>query len=308
MRAPGYLVQSDDDGNPYIDTSETAVPVQWRLYERHINQLTLRVTDIIDDARILHHSFTDIQLGDGAALRWLNNRQRTLLSQYRDGLKGVASVTVRTLAPRSMPATGRRVGLTPAGTPYEITEDGEDGYAVYLSPGDVPYVDAATVPIADDPITDGWPLPVEVISVTAMKAEWTDGKKLPVTVTTENERSVSKPGRWLHAFASGNRIAPLTRPGQPAASDEWNNVVAVELSFIPLSRLTAICCAVAMPTVLGEALIAAMAEMFARQSRDCTPQERQDFSVAAKVAESRLSNLTSDILGESSTRMVTFKG
>lgn len=306
MRAPGYLVQSDDDGFPYVDVSDDATPVQWRLYERHINQLTLRATDIVDDARILHHSFTDIQLGDGAALRWLNNRQRTLLGQYSSTLQGVASVTVRTLA--QMPDVGSRVGLTPSGTPYAITEDGEDGYAVYLAPGDVPYIDAATVPIADDPVADGWPLPVEVIRVTAVKAEWTDGSKRPITVSTENERSVGKPGRQLVAFASGNRIAPLYPPGQVWATTDWPQVVAIDVSFIPLSRLTALCCAVAMPTVLGEALIAGMAEMFARQSKDCTPQERAEFSAAAKLAESRLSSLTADILGEAATRHVVFKG
>lgn len=306
MSIPGYQLQRTATGAPYVDLSATAVPVQWRLYERHTNALTMTAQDIIEDARLRHWSFADVQLGDGAAVRWLNTRQRFLLLKFREGLKGVVTLTVRTKA--VMPSPGRRIGVTPRGTPYELEDEG-DGYAVYLAPASrAPYIDLSGVPIADAPLDDGFPLPVEVISVTALKGVYVDGQTIPVTVTMEQQRSVSLSGRQLTAFASGSRIAPLRNPGAPLASQSWESITAVEVSYIAMARITALCCLLSFPSVLVEALTAGMAKFFATQSKLCTPDERRDFFEAARTAEEQLESASNDILGEAPTRSVIFKG
>jgi hypothetical protein len=304
---PGYNTRQTVGGTPYVDLSGASTPIQWRLYERHTNQLTMSVREIIDDARTQHWSFAEVQLGDGAAVRWINNRQRRLLLQFRDGLKGVVTLTVRTTATPNV-APGNRIGITPKGTPYLLDKPG-DGYAVYLTDArKAPYFDASGVPITDTPLDDGWPLPIEVLSVTAAKGIASDATMQPIDVRTENERSTGRPGRRLTAFASGNRIAPLRRSDSAFVSEFWNSVSFMELSYIAIARVTDLCCLVELPAVLAEALIAGLCEYLANQSKSCTPQERAQFAGTARRAELQLRDASSDILGEAATRSVTFKG
>lgn len=308
MSLPGYLTHVTDSGIPYVDLSASAVPVQWRLYERHTNALTLSARDIVEDARIRHWSFSEIQLGDGAATRYLNTLQRHLLLRVRDGLKGVMTLTVRTRT--SMPATGTRIGVTPRGVPFLI-EDGDtsDGYAVYLSEGQqAPYIDMAGVPIAFRPLTDGFPLPAELISMTAFKGVLADGATIPVTVTTEQQRSVQMTGRSLTAFASGNRLVPLLPPGSPSALNTWTTAPYVEISYIAVARITALCCLLSFPTVLIDALTAGVAKLYAKQAKNCPPVEKAGFVSDAEKAEREITDSANDILGEPMSRSVTFKG
>jgi hypothetical protein len=303
---PGYQTQlTTAESAPYVDLSGDAVPVQWRLYERHTNSLTVTVRDIVDDARSAHWSFAQAVLADGAAVRFINRRQRALLLMFREELKGLVTVTVRTNS--VMPTPGYRVGTTPRGTPYLLDTAG-DGYAVYLTDTDeVPYIDTAGVPIASDPVAHGWPLPVEVVSLMAAKAQWTDGRTTPIAVVTENERSVQRPGTQLMAFATGSRIAPAAPFGAPGLQS-WQSMQAMELSYIPVARVTALCCMVTFPTILSDALIADLVELFANQSRACEPVTRAKFSADARLAEATLKRGSADILGEVPTRYVTFKG
>jgi len=306
---PGYPTLTTPSGVPYLDRANLPAPIQWVLAYRHTNALTLTTRDIVDNARMRHHLFADVEMPDGAAILWVNQRERYLLLTYRDGLKGVATKTVRTIA--TLPAPGYRIGVTPRGTPYLLDADEQpgDGYAVYLSDWTkAPYIDQAGVPIADKPLDDGWPLPVEVISTMAMKAQFSGGDELPIAIKLENERTVGLPGRQLTAFASGNRVAPMQRPGYPMASTGWGSVLATELSYIPLTRITNICCLVSFPAVLAEALVAGLAERFAKQAKGCTPAEQAQFANEARMAEKLLDDASSDILGELPSRSVVFKG
>jgi hypothetical protein len=190
-----------------------------------------------------------------------------------------------------------------------LLETAGDGYAVYLTESDdVPYFDTAGVPIANDPITDGWPLPVEVVSLMAAKSMSPDGSTTRITVVTENERSVGLPGTQLAAFATGSRIAPMPSAAVFNALQAWNSMEAMELSYIPVARVTALCCLVNFPTVLSDALLADLVEMFANQSKQCTPQERGAYSNAARLAEAQLKKSAASILGEVPTRNVIWKG
>jgi hypothetical protein len=56
--------------------------------------MTVTAQDLIDQARIRHWAFADVALGDGAALLFLNQRQRHLLLRFRDQLRGLVNTTV----------------------------------------------------------------------------------------------------------------------------------------------------------------------------------------------------------------------
>jgi len=303
---PGYKIRAGLSGAPYVDLSATATPVQWCLYQRHSNSLTVSGRDIVDDARTRHWSFSEIALPDGAAIRWLNNRQRHLLLKFRDGLKGVCTRTVRTMA-RPDTVAGTLIGVTARGVPYELTEDG-DGFAVFLAPGNSPYIDTAGVPIANDPKDDGWPLPFEVVSITAMKGILPDSTTVPVVVSMEQERTISMPGRQLTAFTSGNRVVPLLHPGMPAATEIWASITHTELSYIALARIRSICCLLLFPAVLVEALVAGLAAFFGTQAKQCPPVDRSDLVKDREKAESELVTFSQDILGEVPTRRVRYMG
>ncbi len=304
---PGYQSLQTGGGVSYVLTSPLGVPVQWVLYAKASNSLTLIAKDIIDDARIRHASFSDVQMPDGAAIRWLNQRQRYLLLMFRGALKGLVTKTVRTL--ERLPVGGTLVGVTQRGVPYRLETPG-DGYAIYLTDANqVPYIDTSGVPIADDPIHEGWPLPTEIISVMAFKGVQAEGaREVPITVKTEHERTTGLPGRMLAAFLSGNRVVPLRHRQVPMANDLWRMLESTELSYIGLARITSICCLLTLPTILTEALTAGLAELFAKQSKECTPVERAQFQNDARRAEGQLSEMSADMGGEMRTNSVIFKG
>lgn len=270
--------------------------------------MTVIVRDLVDAARIRHWSFIDVQLADGAAVLWLNQRQRHLLLKFRDALRGLIGSNVETAAT----VNGALVGVTAGGTPFYLTT-ADDGFAVLLNANGTPYVDTTATPIARDPYgqngaTPGWPLPPDAIALLAMTATFDNGSESPVAIVDESERLQSAPGRYLPAFVTGNRIVPIRPPTSFGLTDAWTAVVSVRLAYIGITTLSALSDTFVIPTALHESLIAGLAELFAKQSRNCSVAERQQFAEAARRAELEIAQGAFDVLGDMQVTNVIYEG
>lgn len=263
---------------------------------------------LIDTARVRHWSFIEVELADGAAVLWLNQRQRYLLLKFRDALRGLVGSSVQTAAT----VAGVLVGVDANGTPYYVTT-AADGWAVQINGNGTPYIDTSLPQIAKDPFgqsggTPGWPLPVDAIALLAMTATTNNGTELPITIVDEAERLRTAPTRYLPAFIAGNRIIPIRPPSTLGMSDDWSCVVSVQLSYIGLTSIAALTDPVTIPAPLVEPLLAGMAELFANQSRHCTTPERAAFREAARRAETEIAQSAFDILGDFQTTTVIYEG
>lgn len=306
------------------------------------------VSEIIESARIRHWSFTDVELGDGAALLFLNTKLRAIVLRNLTGMRSLLTATVQT----SANATGVLLSLTRDGVPY-WDGSGADGYAVAVDEDGVPYIDTNSVPLSTDPfgLSGGKPgiaLPRDVIALITCNAIGTDGVVRPIEVLEANARQQSPQGRDLTVVLTGNRLVPLRKPG--VTTDWWNSVASIRVSYIPLPQLTALSDPIALATVredayalaldgdgvpyldtasataivqdpfggqvsdvatmtaLADVLIADTAELFALQSQKCPPADRRAFSDAARRAEAEFDKMATDILGEFITTSVIFTG
>lgn len=260
--------------------------------------MTTMARELIDAARIRHWSFIEVQLADGAAVLYLNQRQRHLLLKFRDALRGLLGTNVET----ARTVNGALVGVTTGGTPYYLTTI-DDGFAVSLNANGVPYIDTTRSPLARDPYgenggTPGWPLPPDAIALLAMTAMFDGGAESPVTIVDESERLRAAPGRYLPAFVAGNRIVPIRPSSTMGMSDGWSSVTSVRLSYIGVTTITGLTDLVVIPAPLVEPLVAGLAELFAKQSRHCTVAERQQYAEAARRAEDEISEGAFDVLGD----------
>lgn len=270
--------------------------------------MTAIVRDLVDAARIRHWSFIDVQLADGAAVLWLNQRQRHLLLKFRDALRGLLGSNVETAAT----VGGALVGVTAGGTPFFLTTVA-DGFAVSVNANGTPYVDTTLAPIARDPYgqnggTPGWPLPPDSIALLAMTATFNNGTESPVQIVDESERLQAAPGRYLPAFVAGNRIVPIRPPTTFGITDAWTSVVSVRLAYIGITTITALTDTIIIPSPLHEPLIAGMAELFANQSRHCTMPERTAYREAARRAELEIAQGAFDVLGDMQLTNVIYEG
>jgi hypothetical protein len=269
--------------------------------------MTTTALELIEGARLRHWSFTETSLGDGAAVRFLNHRLRTLLLRYKSALRSVANATVRSAAVVS----GVLVGVDGDGVPYYLSTV-EDGYAVHLDGTGVPYIDTSEAPIAYDPLgirggTPGWPLPTDAIALLSFSVDYQDGSSGEVDVVDEALRHQGPPGHNPAAYLSGNRLVPI-RPAQPGGQDVWSSVTAARLSYLALPTVDALADPIALPAVLAEALVAALAEFFANQSKDCTQPERRDFAATARRTETELDQMALDVIGDLQVSSVIYEG
>lgn len=270
--------------------------------------MTAVVRDLIEAARIRHWSFIDVQLGDGAAVLWLNQRQRHLLLKFRDALRGLVGTSMKTAAA----VNGTLVGVNANGTPIYLTTVA-DGWPVSVNGNGTPYVDLTGPRITTDPFganggTPGWPLPSDAIALLAMTATFDNGTELPVTLVDESERLRVTPDRYLPAFVGQNRVVPIRPASSLGMVDSWSTVVAVQLSYIGLSAIAALTDALVLPAALHEPLVAGLAELFANQSKDCTTAERTGFREAARRAEGEIAESAFDILGDLQVTNVIYEG
>lgn len=267
------------------------------------------VRDVIDEARSKHWAFADVQLGDGAALLFINRRQRSLLLKFRDAVRAIVNQTMQ----QAGVVAGVLVGLDSGGVPYYLTTY-EDGYPIQFDGGGVPYIDTSAAPISYDPFgvnggTPGWPLPTDAIALLSLTAVYQDTTTGPIEVVDEAVRYQGPPTRYPTVYITGNRLVPLRKPsntsGQP---DIWTSVTAVQLSYIPFSSVALLTDALTLPGPLIEAIVSGLVEMLAMQSPKCTATERAGFTAARKEKEAEISVNAFDLLGDFQSSNVIYEG
>ncbi len=265
---------------------------------------------IIDTARLRHRAFADIQLPDGAALLFLNQRQRELLALAGTQIEGVVGTGLQ--YPLLTPGSGVLVSFAD-GVPY-VGVAGQDGWAVHVDANDVPYVDLTEPPVASDPLGDtpGFPLPPEMVRFVNVMALYGDGQWVPVDVGTQRQRNTALPGRNLQAYLAGNRLMPMRRGDTAAlnAADPWTGVTGVQFSYVAMETLTGLDDAIRLPMVLVGALTADVAAMLAAAAPAdaITLAERRDFREQAREARAELAVTSAGLVGAVRVNRVNFRG
>jgi hypothetical protein len=269
--------------------------------------MSLLVSDLIDAARIRHWSFTDVALGDGAVLLYLNQRQRAYMAQYGASLEGILGKSSQNPVNS---ATAVRVALS-NGVPL-FTAGVLDGYLQQYTIDGFPFYDTGTVLIAGDPFqqaggTAGFPMPADLLRLISVGLIH-QGINIPCELIAENERFERVPGRHPSAYLSNNRLIPITRAAPMPTSDRWFGVTSIVISYVPVPPvLTATASVVVLPDVLGEALTSDVAALFAGQSRDCTPIERAAFRNEATRCAAAIAEAASDMLGAVQQSSIIFR-
>lgn len=265
---------------------------------------------IIDSARLRHRAFSDVQMPDGAALLFLNQRQRELLAMAATSIEGIVGTGMQ--YPLLTPGTGVLVSFA-NGVPY-VGVAGQDGWVMHVDANDQPYVDITEPPIAADPIGDtpGFPLPPEMIRLVRVMALYRDGRWVEVDVATQQQRNTALPGRNLQAYIAGNRLMPMRRADTAAlnAADAWVGVTGIQFSYVAMETLTALGDTIRLPMVLVGALIADTAAMLAMaaQSEAITPAERGMFQSLAGQARQEMLNAGAQLLGAVRVNRVNYRG
>lgn len=267
------------------------------------------VQQIIDAARVRHWSFTDVELGDGAALLYLNERVRTHLGEHGSQIEGLVGSTIQHSLDRG---TGLLVALDEDDVPY-YTTTAEDGYAVHLDIDGVPYIDTDEPPIAGDPFgengaTPGFPLPRDVVRLISVGAIYGNGaRNIPIDVIPERERYTRAPGRNPTAFVSGNRLVPVMPTAGHNTGDRWNDVTALQISYVAVPDLTALTDRIPLPKVLCEALTADLALLFARQSPRCDKSDKAALTIEARDCAAAVAAASLDLLESVQQSSVLYK-
>lgn len=272
--------------------------------------MTITVAEIIDAARVRHWSFADVVLGDGAALLFLNARQRVHLANHGAQIEGIVgtSMTYTTALNTSGALIVLLNNVPTYGTTYA------DGYAAHVTGGGAIYIDTAEPTIAGDPFglhggTPGFPLPTDFVRLINVALTYTNGVLIPCDIIPERARHTTLPGRNPTAFVSGNRLVPLM-PNTIATNntgDRWFNVTAIEISYVAVQTLSALTDVVALPAVLCEALTADLAAMFAGQSKACPTAEKAWFAQEARQCAALVAGASLDMLDSPQQTRVLYK-
>lgn len=289
---------------------------------------------IIDSARIRHWAFSDLQVGDGAALLFLNSRLRTHLALHGakiEGLVGSSMSYSATLAPPTLLVTNTGsilvtnlgvgiqtvsgqtagIGIPQVALPYQ------DGWPVHLDANNVPYVDFSEAPIAGDPFginggTPGFPLPVDMIRLINVSLVYANpcGVQIPCDVIPESQRFTSQPGRNPLAFLSGNRLVPVRVYNTAGlnAGDRWSSVLSIQISYVGVQQLTTLDDVLNLPSVLAEALIADTANYMAMLSKLVPVAEKGGFASEAAKAGAMIATAALDLVNEPQQNSVHYMG
>lgn len=255
--------------------------------------LTITVRQLIDQARIRHHAFTDVEMPDGAALLYLNQRQRTLLAKYGPSIEGLVSSSQEVAAVIS----GALAGVDENGALYQTTTN-EIGFAVHLDGSDL-YVDPTENPLSVDPFgedggTPGFPLPSDFLRLINCTVVLDDHTLIPLVVQEEQLRL--QRNRMPVAFVNGNRLVPARPLSEGNTNDVWTRIVAVQVSYVAMRDFSAVDDVVHFPVALVETLLASLAAQFARQSPRMSPKERQEFANEERHAESQIQDVADQIV------------
>lgn len=252
------------------------------------------VQDVIDDARIRHHAFVEAMMPDGAALRFLNERQRAVLLSIVEDAEQVVG-EARELALTTL--DGAVVGVDSNGIPFYAT-DGTDGYAVALNANGVPYLDTSTV-LALDPFgesggTPGIPLPTDLLRITAALAVASDGAR-SIEILPERIAITQYGNRTPRAFINGGRLVPI----RLSETDQWSLTTSIRLSMVRCPVLASLADVLTLPDPCLPVLTAALAEFLSGASKGCTDADRRRFTDQRREAESVLrasiASLVSDV-------------
>lgn len=270
---------------------------------------TTTAQDIIDSARIRHHAFSDIEMPDGAAVLFLNQRQRDLLALGGADIDGLVGTGLQytILTPTTGVLSTFVNGVSAAATP------GQDGWVTHLDENDVPYIDQSEPMIAGDPLGDtpGFPLPAEMVRLINVMLLTRDGRLIPADVVQQRARNTALPGRNPQMYIAGNRLMPMRRFDAGSAqntADRWQEFVGIQLSYVAIERVTALTDAITLPTVLVGALIADLAQLFAMQSKLVSPAEKAMFRDEAAKARAEFLNAANGLTHGASTTTVRYRG
>ena len=262
--------------------------------------MTTTVRTIIDSARLRHWSFTDIALGDGAVLLFLNQLQNELLAIGGASIEGVTGTAIQYAVTPGVPITGQLVSWA-FGVPY-VGVQNQDGWAIHVDENGVPVLNPSEPAIAADPLAvlggvQGFPLPQDTVRLINVMLLFTAGSTgattfIPCSVTTERQRNAALPGRDPVAFLAGNRLIPmLSNAGTPPAqgslqntADRWYYVTGIQISYVGLQKLLGLDDELTLPAVLCGKLIADVACMLANQSKMVDAPTRATFGKAAADA------------------------
>ncbi len=285
---------------------------------------------LIDSARSRHWAFTDAQVGDGAAVLYLNSRLRThlaILGAKIEGLVGtsmtyafpVAGPTLLIANTGSILVTNFGIGIqvnTGLGLPI-VGSTYQDGWPVHLSVNNVPYSDFTEPPIAGDPFgahggTPGFPLPVDMIRLINVTLVYNNpvGFQIPCDVIPEAQRFTTQPGRNPTAFLSGNRLVPVRVYNTDGLNtgDRWSNVTNIQLSYVGIQTLGALDDVLNLPSVLTEALIADLASYFANLSKLVSSADKTMFAATARETAGMIASAALDMVNEPQQNSVQYKG
>jgi len=268
------------------------------------------VAELIDAARIRHWSFADLVLGDGAALLFLNARQRVHLANHGAQIEGLVGTSMSYAT--SITSTGTLVGLVSGVPVYGTTF--EDGYAAHLDGSGVPYIDTSEAPLATDPFglsggTPGFPLPTDFVRLINVALIYTNSVVIPCDVIPERARHTTLPGRNPAAFVSGNRLVPLFANAVATnnSGDRWYNVTSVQISYVAVQTLSALTDVVTLPTVLCEALTADLAAMMASQSKVCPVVDKQILIAEAQRSAAMVAEASLDMIDSAQNTSVLYR-
>lgn len=274
---------------------------------------TVSVQSLVDNARIRHWAFTDLQLGDGALLLYINQRLRTHLANYGAAIEGLVGTSMQYALTT---IGGVLIALDSGGIPVYATTY-QDGFPVQFDGGGVPFIDTSSPPISTDPFgqhggTPGFPLPadmIRLIDVTLVYSSPT-GQLIPCEVVPEAKRLLVMPGRDPVAFVSGNRLVPLF-PFVGAvnnSADRWFSVTAIQISYVAAQSLAALTDLLNLPSVLGEAMIADLACFMAYQSKTVATAEKVEFAAEAGRCAGLIANAALEMLHEPESDSVVYRG
>lgn len=266
------------------------------------------VSELIAAARVRHWSFTDVELGDGAAVLFLNQRQRTHLAQHGAQIEGIVGTSAQ-----------YTIGLSPRqaivamvnGVPTYSTGVA-DGFPVHLAAG-VPYINTSDVPIAGDPFgasggTPGFPLPADMVRLINVALVYTNNQVIPCDVIQERARHTWLPGRNPACFVSGNRLVPLLPLSTGNTNDRWNNVLSIQISYVAIQTLAALSDVLTLPAVLCEALTADLALLFAMQSKETDAATRSFFSAEAQRSANAIAEASLNLIESAQQSAVLYRG
>lgn len=269
---------------------------------------SVRPRDLIDSARTRHWAFSSIQFGDGAALLFLNQRQREHLAMAGADVEGIVGTAVQYAVGSAM--SGLLVSFT-GGVPIVAASDA-DGWVVHVDDDGVPFVDNSEPQIAVDPLgaRQGFPLPQEMVRLINVMLVYGTSQFVPCAVMNERARMSAMPGRDPVAFVAGNRLVPMRAktPNTLNTADRWQSVVGIQISYVAVDTLHTLDDTIMLPVVLCGAMIADLAHYFAMQTKDVTPDERKMFRDEADRAAAMFREASLNLLNSPMDSSVEYRG